>query len=81
MLILLILKLSISHLYFISQHCAHVKTYLILRYAIKYANIDLLRYALHHTTVMFQTEIAETLKYEQTLLYIFHLTDSTIAMT
>jgi len=63
------------------NYCAHIETYLILQYAIKYANIDLLRYALRHTTVMFQTKTAEILKYEQTLLYIFHLTDSAIVMT
>ena len=63
------------------NYCAHVETYLTFQYAIKYANIDLLCYALRHTTVMFQTETAETLKYEQTLLYILHLIDSAIAMT
>jgi len=63
------------------NYCAYVETYLILWYAIKYANIDLLRYALRHTTVMFQTETAETFKYEQTLLYILHLIDSMIATT
>ncbi len=63
------------------NYCAHVETYLTLWYAIKYANIDLLRYTLRHTTVMFQTETVETLKYEQTLLYILYLTDSAIAMT
>ncbi len=63
------------------NYCAHVETYLTLQYTIKYANIDFLRYTLHHTTVMFQTETAETLKYEQTLLYILHLTDSTIVTT
>ncbi len=46
------------------NYCAHVETYLIFQYTIKYANIDFLRYALRHTTVMFQTETAETLKYE-----------------
>ncbi len=63
------------------NYCAHVETYLILQYAIKYANIDLLCYALRHMTVMFQTETAETLKYEQTLLYILYLIDSAIMMT
>ncbi len=63
------------------NYCAYVETYLTLWYAIKYANIDLLRYALRYMTVMFQTETIETLKYKQTLLYILHLTDSTIAMT
>ncbi len=63
------------------NYCAYVKTYLILQYTIKYANIDLLRYALRHTTVMFQTETAEIFKYEQTLLYILHLIDSAIVTT
>ena len=63
------------------NYCAHVEIYLTFQYAIKYANIDLLCYALHHTTVMFQTEIVETLKYEQTLLYILHLIDSAIVIT
>ncbi len=36
---------------------------------------------LRYTTVMFQTKTAETFKYEQTLLYILHLTDSMIVIT
>ncbi len=78
-----IIKLSACDEHFNNHqnYCAHVEIYLILQYAIKYANIDFLCYALCHTTVMFQTEIAETLKYKQTLLYIFHLTDSTIMIT
>ncbi len=63
------------------NYCAYVEIYLIFQYTIKYANIDLLCYALRHTTVMFQKKTAETLKYEQTLLYILHLTNSVITMT
>ncbi|MCJ1360191.1 MAG: hypothetical protein MMC33_010194 [Icmadophila ericetorum] len=35
------------------KFCAHVETYLTLRYAIKHADIGLLRHALRYTTIMF----------------------------
>ena len=56
--------------------CTHVELYLILRYVIKYANIDLLRYAIRHIVVLFQIKNAKLLKYANALLYLIHLTDS-----
>lgn len=43
------------------QHfCAHVEIYLTLKYAIKHADIGLLRYALRFVTIVFQAEVAGT---------------------
>ena len=61
------------------NYCTHVELYLTLRYAIKHADIGLLRYALRHATVIFQAEAAGTPKYAQALLYLLHLTDSPAA--
>jgi hypothetical protein len=61
--------------------CAHVESYLILRYAIKYVDIDLLRHALRKITVMFQSRCADTSKYAQVLLYTLHTIDSIVSVT
>ena len=59
--------------------CDHVESYLTLRYAIKYADIGLLRHALRHATVIFQASVAGTPKYAQALLYTLHAIDSSAA--
>ena len=59
--------------------CAHVEVYLTLRYAIKHADIGLLRYALRHTAILFQAEVAGTPKYARALLYTLHLVDTPAA--
>ena len=56
--------------------CAHVESYLTLRYAIKHADIGLLRHALRHVTLIFQARVASTPKYAQALLYTLHTVDS-----
>ena len=61
------------------NYCTYVELYLTLRYAIKHADIGLLRYALRHITVIFQAEAADTPKYAQALLYVLHLVDSPAA--
>ena len=53
-----------------------MELYLTLRYAIKYADIGLLRFTLRHIAVVFQAEAAGTPKYANALLYLVHLTDS-----
>lgn len=59
------------------QHfCTHTETYLLLRYAIKYADIGLLRRALRECTIMFQAECSGTPNYARELLRLSHLTDS-----
>ena len=58
--------------------CAHVKMYLTLKRAIKFADIDLLRHALRKIIVIFQTKMIETSNYAQTLLRVLHLIDSSI---
>ena len=64
------------------QHfCAHVEIYLTLKYAIKHADIGLLRYALRLTTVVFQADVAGTPKYAQALLYTLHMVDSPASST
>lgn len=61
-----------NHQYF----CAYTETYLLLRYAIKYADIGLLRRALRECTIMFQAECSGTPNYARELLRLSHLTDS-----
>ena len=59
--------------------CAHVELYLTLRYAIKHADIGLLRRALRQVMMMFQAESAGTPNYAQVLLRVLHMTDSPAA--
>ncbi|KAL8635581.1 MAG: hypothetical protein Q9228_006941 [Teloschistes exilis] len=59
--------------------CAHVEQYLTLRYAIKFADIGLLRLCLRTITLMFQSSHAGTPKYSQALLYLVHTTDTVAA--
>ena len=56
--------------------CRHVEVYLLLRYAIKMADIELLRVALRHATVIFLPSEAATPKYAAALLHTLHLVDS-----
>ncbi|MCJ1356189.1 MAG: hypothetical protein MMC33_006183 [Icmadophila ericetorum] len=55
------------------KYCSHVEIYLTLRYAIKHADIGLLRHALLNTAVVFQAAAAGTPKYAHALLYTLHL--------
>jgi hypothetical protein len=61
------------------HYCAHVELYLTIRYAIKHADIGLLRYALRHVTIIFQASAAGTPKYAQALLHTLHTIDSPAA--
>ena len=56
--------------------CRHVEVYLLLKYAIKMADIGLLRVALRHATIIFLPSEAGTPKYAAALLYSLHLVDS-----
>lgn len=58
------------------KYCTHVEAYLILRYAIKHTDIDLLKHSLRIVTVMFQSRNANALKYAQALLFTLHTIDS-----
>ena len=53
--------------------------YLILRYTIKYKNIKLLKHALRHTAVIFQTAAAGIFKYANTFFYTLYLINSPAA--
>lgn len=59
--------------------CSHVEIYLSLRYAIKHADIGLLRLALRHSAVIFQAAAAGTPKYARALFHTLHLVDSPAA--
>ena len=61
------------------KYCALVEIYLTLRYAIKYADIGLLRHALRDTAIVFQAAAARAPKYGHALLYTLHLVDSPAA--
>ena len=53
--------------------CANVQVYLTLKYAIKYADIGLLRYILPHTTAMFHDKQGHKPNYANASLYMLHL--------
>ena len=59
--------------------CANVEVYLTLRYAIKHADIGLLRHALRRVTMVFQAEVAGTPNYSYALLRVLHMVDSPAA--
>lgn len=56
--------------------CAHVERYLVLKEAIKYGDIGLLRHGLRHAMVLFNSGVTSTPKYAQGLLYMIHMVDS-----
>lgn len=59
--------------------CAHVESYLLLKYAIKYADIGLLRYAIRDCMIMFQAKAGAAPQYARELIRLLHLTDSEAA--
>lgn len=56
--------------------CAHVESYLMLKHAIKFADIGLLKYALRDCMVMFQAKESGAPQYARELIRLVHLTDS-----
>ena len=65
-------EIFLNHKYY----CANVQVYLTLKYAIKYADIGLLRYILPYTTAMFHDKEAHKTNYATASLYMLHLTSS-----
>ena len=59
--------------------CSHVESFMTLRYAIKHADIGILRFALRDTTMLFLSREARSPKYSRALLYTLHLVDSPAA--
>ena len=57
--------------------CAHVERYLILKEAIKSGDVGLLRHALQHAAVLFNSGETSTPRYAQALLYTVHMVGST----
>ena len=56
--------------------CANVQVYLTLKYAIKHADIGLIRYILPYTTAMFHGKQAHKKNYATASLYMLHLMSS-----
>jgi hypothetical protein len=62
-----------------TRYCNHVETYLLLSYAIKNADIGLLRRALRECCIMFQSKVGGTTNYGRELIRQIHLVDSSAA--
>lgn len=61
------------------RYCKHMEAYLLLKFSIKNADIDLLRQALRQATILFNTGKTKTPRYAQALLYTLHIVDSPAA--
>lgn len=62
-----------------TRYMRHVESYILLSYAIKYADIGLLRRALREACVMFQSPKGGKYNYARELLRVLHVTDSDAA--
>lgn len=58
------------------RFCEHVEAFMTLRYAIKHADIGILRHALKEATILMLSKEAKTPKYAKGLLYTWHLVAS-----
>lgn len=61
------------------RFCQHVETYLLLAYAIKRADIGLLRRALRECCILFQSKAGGKWNYGRELIRLIHLVDSPAA--
>jgi hypothetical protein len=62
-----------------SRFCNHLETYMLLSYAIKQADIGLLRRVLRECCVIFQSKVGRKYTYARELIRQLHLTDSPAA--